>query len=120
MVADTKKKRGRPKSPHAITFESVFPELSTRAAQNVGYAGKIAVGLLKQGPVDFFITSRGSFRRQSIAEQIGRMYSDGLITEDQARDLAREAMQDYESGATVKEIVKTLSTLRQVYKRARA
>jgi len=117
MVSDTKNKRGRPKLPSTIAAESVWPEKETRTAQNISYAGNLIL-LLGQKPGDFFVTSRGSLRRQGIAEQIGRMLESDLITTDQARELAEQCIDDYQNGETVKDIVKHLTYFRQLLQEA--
>jgi len=112
METATKKKRGRPKSVYGILAEMYYPNEEPRAAQNRLYAGTLVAELLGQKPGDFFITERGNYRRQGIAEKIGRMYEIGLIDEDDARNLAQQAIDLYNDGATVKEIEKCLSHIR--------
>lgn len=111
METATKKKRGRPKSVYG-KMADVFPEMEPRAAQNMLYAGKL-VNMLGQKPGDFFVTERGNYRRQGIAEKIGRMYESDLIDEEEARDLAQWAIDFYNDGNTVKEIEQALSIIRK-------
>ena len=111
METATKKKRGRPAQFTALDYE-ILSCRSNRAAQNLYYAARLAQGILKQRPGDFFITESGYYRRQGIAEKIGRMYVDGIIDEDDARNLAQQAIDLYNDGTTVKEIEKCLSYIR--------
>ena len=99
----TKKKRGRPEVLPTATY-SLFNEQERRTVQNQFYAGVTIIELLKQKPGDFFVTEKGKFRRQSIAERIGRLYCAGKLSEDEARELAEMAMRDYTAGATVKDV----------------
>ncbi len=111
MEAATKNKRGRPKGWARTAGEIVLPEKGQRAAANTLYA-MLAIDELAEGRQDgFFVTSRGTIRRQGIAEQIGRMYHSGIITADQGRELIRECKEDYKQGRTVKEIEQTLRLL---------
>ena len=108
MAAATKK-RGRPKKFEYI--ETVFPDKEPRAAQNIQYA-TLAISEFTEGRTDpFFVTDRGSIRRQGIAEQIGRMYADGTINEAEARELITTCKEEYANGRQVKEIEKTLRLL---------
>lgn len=111
MVSDTKK-RGRPRKFEAPLYD-IFDSVEPRAAQNRYYAALTMFEILKERPGGFFVSARGNLRRQGIAEQIGRMYEAGLITADQGRELTQETIKDYNGGATVKEIVRNLSVLRQ-------
>lgn len=110
MEAATKNKRGRPKK-HPLAVE-VFKDQETRTAQNMYYA---ALGAQVSGQGykgSFFYTDKGNFRRQGIAEQIGRMYEAGLLDEDQAKTLFVSCRQDYQDGATVKDVEKSLRLLK--------
>lgn len=112
MVTDTKNKRGRPKLPNTIAAETAFNEMETRAAQNISYAGTFihAAGYSYNS---FFVTGKGRIRRQGIAEQLGRMLEGELITIEQARELAQWAIDEYNSGGSVKAIADTLRLYRQ-------
>ena len=109
MEADTKKKRGRPAGfPEELYM--INSDKEKRPAQNLYYATMI-VSLLDQNPGDFFLRENKSYRRQGVAEKIGRMYASGKITEDEARTLALEAMKLYEKGVSCKELEKRLARL---------
>lgn len=111
MEAATKK-RGRPRKYE--TMENIFSDKEPRAAQNL-YHATVTIEQFAEGKTDsFFVTARGNIRRQGIAEQIGRMYNDGIITDQQARELVMECKKDYDSGATVKEIERKLRALRKI------
>ena len=87
MEAATKKKRGRP-----IKEENAFGLID--AADPVLYL--------------FFHSNEGKLKRIGMAEQLGRMISEGILTEEQALELAEECMKAYENGTTAKEIEKAL------------
>ena len=119
MEADTKKKRGRPRTPAgemAIVFQrNVNPNNGLRGNMNRYYAASLLLelyGKVEEG--NFFLSSRGEIRRQGILEQIGRMYEHGLITKEEAQSLTSQCIQDYEAGRTVKEIEKNLRALRKI------
>lgn len=97
--------------PLTIAVETYFPEKETRAAQNFLYAATCidAIGA-RNNP--FFVSAKGSIKRQGIAEQIGRMLEANLITIEQARELAQEAINDYNNGRSVKEVTSTLRLFR--------
>ena len=113
MESDTKKKRGRP--PKHNTMYAAFPEKEKRATANLYFAMKFiteATGEKPGGKNNFFITERGNIKRQGIAEQLGRMLEANLITIEQARELAQEAINDYNNGHSVKEVTNTLRLFR--------
>lgn len=114
-VAATKNKRGRPTKIGA-TWYAGFNDKEKRTAQNVYYLAE-TIRITNDKPGGFFVTSKGNFRRNGIGEQIGRAYVDGLITEEQVRELADTAMNQYENGRKVKEIEKDLRTLRLMLQR---
>ncbi len=103
MEAATKNKRGRPKTFSEITY-SFIDDVEQRAAQNKIYA-TAAIELLEQKPGDFFLTNKGNFRRQGIAEQIGRLIHAGYATE-LCKEIAEAAITFYEKGYSVKTIEK--------------
>lgn len=109
MEAATKKKRGRP-ARFPKDLYSVYSDKEKRPAQNIYYAGMM-IAMLDQKPGDFFMRENYSYRRQGVAEKIGRMYFNGKITEDEARTLALEAMELYEKGVSCKELEKRLAQL---------
>ena len=116
MAADTKNKRGRP--PKHSAFYDFFPEKEKRAAANMYFAMYFIKDVMKEKPGDkdnFFITERGNIRRQGIAEQLGRMLDAGEITEGEAKNLAEWAIDTYNTGGSVKNIVKAL----RLYRRTR-
>lgn len=120
MEAATKNRRGRPKDILNNFYEQTFNDMAPRTAQNTGYAGFFIVSTLKQKKGDFFVTKHGNFRRQGIAEQLGRMLKADLITEEQAKELAQWAIDDYNSGASVKQIESTLRLYRQTLQNAKS
>lgn len=109
--AATKKKRGRPPTHPQEIYDLMFPDEERRPVQNKMYAYEL-ISLLDERGKAFFVTDKGKFRRQGIAEKIGRMYSKGLITDDESRSLAADCMKDYENGEPVKQIEKRLALLR--------
>lgn len=111
MVSDTENKRGRPAKFNEALY-MIWDDREKRAAQNIYYAGFTVREILNQKPGDFFVNKRGTFRRQAIAEQIGRIYKEGLLTADQCRELAQVAMDEYNGGDSTKAIAKTLTALR--------
>lgn len=111
MVSDTKNKRGRPTKFNEALY-LIWDDREKRSAQNVYYAGIAVREILNHKPGDFFVDKRGTFRRQAIAEQIGRIYKEGLLTIDQCRELAQVSIDDYNDGSSTKEIAKTLTALR--------
>ena len=123
MVADTKnkRKRGRPKLPDTIIREKIGlnPEMSNRQYQNHMYAVRFIGEVLEENH-PFFTRKQGGIRRQGIAEQIGRMYVEGLQTKEQCKRLAQWVMDDYNDGTSVKTITKTLSLIRKKLKRGDA
>ena len=112
METATKNKRGRPRKISALWYAS-FSDEESRTAQNLYYTC-LVTSLLEEKPGGFFVTSKGNIRRNGIAEQIGRAYDDGLITEAQVRELAEIAISQYGNGKSVKDIEKDLRTLRQM------
>ena len=126
MEADTEKKRGRPRT-FAGTMgrnmkDTIFVDDGLRAATNKYYAMK---GLQAYyGELDkakngsFFISDNRKVRRQGIAEQLGRMLVAELITTEQAKELAQWAIDDYNSGTSVKQIESTLRLYRQTLQNA--
>ena len=110
LVAATENKRGRPAKFAAPTYE-ILHDMERRTAQNTLYATTL-VNLLDGDSKDFFFTAKGNYRRKSIAEKIGRMYVQGILTDAQSMDLALTCIQDYKRGETVKQIIRHLSVLR--------
>jgi hypothetical protein len=115
MVAATENKRGRPKKINDSLYYA-FPECEKRTAQNIFYVSE-AIRITDDKPGGFFVTNKGMFRRNGIAEQIGRACVDGLISEEQGRELAEIAINQYANGKSVKEIEKDLRIFRQTLQR---
>lgn len=119
MESDTKKKRGRPQTVAGIMSRMYMDEniLDTgeRAAINHYYATHFLFECygknLESG--SFFVSNNRKVRRQGIAEQLGRMLEADLITTEQAKELAQWAIDDYNSGSSVKAITSTLRLYRQ-------
>ena len=114
METDTKKGRGRP-NKWTAEYYRVFDDMEKRPAQNLYYASVTVHDLLHQQPGDFFLTATGRFRRQGIAEQIGRLYCTGKVTADQAQELTQAAIDQYQGGATVREVEHDIKAFRKSY-----
>ena len=112
MASDTKKQKGRPKKFDTSLY-ALFNDKEARAAQNTYYASLAIHELLDERPGGFFVTCRGNIRRQGIAEQLGRLYDTGVIDKEQGRELAQTVMEEYNNGATAKEIETKLRTFRR-------
>lgn len=115
MEAATKKRRGRPPKFSDITYTGWNYE-SKRTAQNLHYVGITVIDIMGASPGSFFVTEKGNFRRQGIAEQIGRIYDSGLLDKEQCKELLDTVIQDYENGETVKTIEKNLQGFKQMLK----
>ena len=115
METATKNKRGRPRKISALWYAS-FSDKESRTVQNLYYLS-LVTSLLEEKPGGFFVTSKGNFRRNGIAEQIGRAYDDGLITEEQVRELVDITINQYKNGRKVKEIESDLRIFRQTLQR---
>lgn len=111
---ETATKKGRPRK-FDNEVRAMFPEMTDRQFQNFMYAMEIVQGLLRQKPGDFFITEKGKYRRQGIAEKIGRLYCSGYLSEDETRQLVEAAIEDYNNGATVKEIERSIKRFAENY-----
>lgn len=108
MVAATKNKRGRPAGfPDHLYSE--FWEKSKRAAQNTYYA-ILATSAMDQDTQEYFLKD-GVFRRQGIAEKIGRMLKAGKISDQEAGELARECMKSCQEGHKAKEVEAVLARM---------
>jgi len=116
MEAATQNRRGRPKSITRKTIEEtgLYTLDTMRGAMNQSYAGMciLQVAEAKSGEESFFVTKCGNFRRQGIAEQIGRIYHAELLTLEQCKELMIAAIEEYESGKSVKEVEKHLRDFR--------
>jgi hypothetical protein len=88
-----------------------------RARTNLVYCF-YTVKLNEQEFKPFFATDYGGFRRNGIAEQIGRMREEELATDEELIELTRQCIKDYENGEKVKDIEKRLRYLRMVWKEA--
>ena len=119
MVAATKK--GRPKSDrytYAYKLRNMYDEeKSDRAVRNTVNANEFISLLMDRKRYDidnFFSSSEGLIKHKGIAEQIGRMLFDGLISDDQAIEIATQCITDYyKLGKTSKEIEKSLRQKRK-------
>jgi len=115
MVAATKNKRGRPVSARYVYPYSLRDmnngDLSDRTIRNKVNA-EFLTDLLhdrKEWALeDFFLTKEGMPKHTGIAEQLGRMLDEGIVTDDQAIEIALECVNAYNNGATAKEIEKSL------------
>ena len=113
METATKNKRGRP-AKFSNEYYSMWQDKEKRAAQNTYYASMIIL-MMESKRGSFFVTDRGNLRRQGIAEKIGRLYCAGKLTEDQAKELTQAAIDQYQSGATVKEVERTIKAFSDTY-----
>lgn len=114
MVAATKKKRGRPTiQVYADAYQlnngygAYNRELSYRALQNKVNAEYFIVNVLIDHAPDlelFFMTQEGTPKHYGIAEQIGRLLRRKLISIEQAIDITQQAIDEYNHGATSKQI----------------
>ncbi len=118
MVAATKK-RGRPISDrYAYGYELRNvnnEEKSDRTVRNRLNAEAFICLLMdrKEWDIeDFFSTSEGLLRHNGIAEQIGRLLEEDIITDDQAVEIALSCINDYNSGKTSKTIENELRQYR--------
>lgn len=118
MESDTEKKKGRPQTIAGIMSriykKDNILDTGERAAINYYYAIRFlngCYGELESG--SFFLSANRKVRRQGIAEQLGRMLEADLISTEQAEELAQQAIDDYNSGRSVKEITNTLRLYRQ-------
>ena len=126
MVTDTKNKRGRPQTITGIiarqSIESAILDTGERAAINYHYATHFLYTCygenLENG--SFFLSNNRKVRRQGIAEQLGRMLEAELITAGEARELAQWAIDEYNSGTSVKQIESTLRLYRQTLQSAKS
>lgn len=110
MEAATNNKRGRPCAYTELLYAALYEE-EKRPAQNKYHAGA-TVSMLQQQPGDFFITDKGNFRRQGIAEQIGRMIYEGY-PEEFCKKVAETAIELYKKGVSVKALEKWIRTGRK-------
>ena len=113
MEAATKKKRGRP-NKWSTDYYSLVSDMEKRRAQNFYYAS-ITISLIKQKPGEFFVTKKGNFRRIGIAEQIGRMKEANITSDEELIKLTQTCIDEYNNGATIKDIEKNLRHLRLLY-----
>ena len=126
MVAATKKKRGRPANDRykqaveiTILNHAYNPEISTRAIQNAVNAEDFICLLIETDSklYGFFSTENGRVKHNGIAEQIGRMMRESIITGDQAIKIAETCVNAYASGRSSKDIEKELRSYRMWIKR---
>ena len=115
----TERKRGRPKSAIGRRLDIVrsLQDATDRTEINRLYAG-MCIDLKQDEFKPFFVTDYGGFKRQGIAEQIGRIREEGLVTDEELTELTRQAIRDYENGEKVKDIEKRLRNVRKVWKEA--
>lgn len=112
MEAATKNKRGRPKVFDGKMDADPVDRVDHRQNVNLMYAIFCADNLLNQREGDFFISDKGAIRRVGIAEQIGRLWYEGLATDEECKELARKSIEDYQNGQGVKQIEQRLRNLR--------
>lgn len=112
MVADTKNKRGRP-AIFGPALYAIWFDKEKRTAQNLYYVGQAVAILGEDKPGSFFVTDKGNFRRQGIAEQIGRMYSQDGYTEEECKRIAEVAITLIEEGYKAKDVERWIRTGRK-------
>ena len=118
-AGQTERKRGRPKSEMGRRLDIIrsHQNATDRTEINRLYVVK-CIRLNEKEFKPFFVTSHGGFRRNGIAEQIGRMRIEELATDEELTELTRQAIRDYENGQKVKDIEKRLRNVRKVWKEA--
>ena len=115
MAAATKK-RGRPTREEYAYYYHLRNENNTeesdRTVRTNYNAEQFIIILLDDAPAEvyfFFTTREGLTKHKGIAEQLGRMIQEGVITENQAIKRAEQCVNDYyKRGKTSKEIEKEL------------
>lgn len=121
MEAATKNKRGRPELLPAAYY-AAFPEMERRATQNKYYAHVCIHYIATETPAtanNFFVTPKGNTRRQGIAEQLGRIYAEGIASLEECRELLETIKQEYAAGASVKDLERKLRRTRQALTKER-
>lgn len=118
-AGQTERKRGRPKSTMTQAVESMRATWNSteRTELNRLYCLQ-CIKLNEKEFKPFFVTNYGGFKRQGIAEQIGRIREEGLATDEELTELTRQAIRDYENGQKVKDIEKRLRNVRKVWEEA--
>lgn len=111
------KKRGRPRSVLGeLASNPVLQDGKTeRTILNQLYAME-CIMLDEDRFKPFFVTDRGKFRRQGIAEQIGRMKEEGIASDEELIELTETCMEDYTAGKPIKEIEKGLRQIRKLFR----
>ncbi len=102
MEAATKKKRGRP-AQFKDGLYTIYYDKEKRTAQNLYFAGK-GYDLLGDAYQSFFFTEKGKWKRQGIAEQIGRMYEQDQFKKEDCVTIGETAVKLIEKGWKVKSI----------------
>lgn len=127
MEAATKNRRGRPKNElyheARITnnlYGAYNVEIGTRALQNTVNAQYFLVNGLDDDSeaLLFFLTNEGNLKHKGIAEQIGRLMMEHLITNKDAEKIAETAIQHYNNGQSSKQIETMLRHYRNSLKEA--
>lgn len=118
MEAATKNKRGRPADSsykEAIRLDNLNkaykPDVGIRTIQNSVNAEEficLVINTDNDNLYDFFSAKEGQLRHKGIAEQIGRMMREGLISNEQAIQTADNAVKAHANGWPSKEIEKVL------------
>ena len=125
LVAATKNRRGRPSDSRYkealrinTSWQLYNPEVSTRAVQNAVNAEELFCLVLETNDpsYDFFVTCEGHMKHKGIAEQIGRMMHEGMITDAQALKITHECIEKYKKGRGSKDIEKRLRKYRMDWK----
>lgn len=130
MEAATENKRGRPADEDykwANTLqrqENGYPVyMSNRALQNTVNAehffGALIYADVTWEVERFFSGKDCGTKHKGIAEQIGRMMREGLITDEEAIEQAEKCVAAYKRGASSKEIEKQLRQKRMSLKKMR-
>ena len=118
-AGQAERKRGRPKGTIAQAVESGkgLWTHTERTEINKLFAFR-CISLNEKEFKPFFVTDYGEFKRNGIAEQIGRMREEELATDEELTELTRQAIRDYENGEKVKDIEKRLRNVRKVWEEA--
>lgn len=131
MVAATKNKRGRPiKEEYREAYwlanmgDEDYAGRSLRTIRTIEAAEPFIGAIFRNDDkfsymYSFFHSKEGRLLKTGIAEQLGRMISENLITEERAFDIADDVITAYENGITVKVIEKQLRQMRLTLKEER-
>lgn len=131
MEAATKNRRGRPiKEEYKEAYrlanmgDEDYAGRSLRTIRTIEAAEPFIGAIFRNDDkfgnmYHFFHSKEGRLKKTGIAEQLGRMISENLITEQRAFDIADDVITAYESGISVKTIERNLRRMRLSLKEER-